>query len=344
MQAVRNQYFVCLGDHEKPIPWDPHNADQQINLHTAYFGRAFVEMEKHLETEGWTIYLTWGLKRLPSYGERVVAVVLGDEWCRIPDYAGRVGTVFKCYGTGPALGCRPFHHPSYQHTLAFFQYINARLRYMPGWTLAKWRVLRGEHAEPVVHAIPLGYANQVDLPLKPLENRDFDVSFAGSVVHKPYPWWSPKRWLQTPKSYSRQRLIEEMKRLELRHPEWGIDLKITKSYKAIRSADPVEYSERVMNTRISVAPRGTSYETFRFFEALRFGCVVITEFLPETWFYEGAPVVRLSDWGDLERVVSDLLQNPDKLAAMHRNTLEWWQDVCSEEALGTFLAAKLEAV
>ena len=343
MRTTLNQYFVCLGNRKEPIAWNPYDANQKINLHTDYFGKAFVAMEEELQAGGWTVYLTWSLRKLPSYGDKVVAVVLGDEWGRIPSYAARVGIIFKCYGIRPQLGCRPFTNPSYQNWLTFLQYLNAGVRFIPGWVHRKWSINRHAGALPPIYTIPLGYANQQELPLKPFGEREFDVSFAGSVVHKPYKLWSLKHWFQTPKSYSRRHMISEMKRIQQHYPDWKFDLKITESYKAIRTADPVEYSERVMNTKISVAPRGTSYETFRFFEALRFGCIVITEFLPSGWFYDEAPVIRISDWSQLEDKLQILLKSPNKLDEMHHAALGWWNNVCSESALGTFMASKLKS-
>ena len=139
-------------------------------------------------------------------------------------------------------------------------------------------------------------------------------------------------------------MIDELKRLKETHPAWHFDLKITESYKAIRSADPVEYSDRVMNTKISMAPRGTSFETFRFFEALRSGCIVISEFLPSGWFYDGAPAIRLSNWSELGPTLQRLLSDPAALEKMHQDSLDWWREKCSESALGAYIASKLNAM
>lgn len=342
--ASGNRFFVCLGSKRPPIPWNPYDKNQKINLHTDYFGKAFIAMEEALEEGDWTIYLTWDLNMLPSYGERVIAVVLGDEWSRFPRYTHKVGMLFKCYGIGPELGCKPFRRPTYQNWLTFFQHLNARIQYFPG-AILNWisvrKLKKNNKTMPPVYSIPLGYANQTELPLKPFFERKYDVSFAGSVVHKPYRWWSPKQWLQTPKSYSRNQMIEALKDVAEQNKAWAMDLKITPSYKAIRQADPLEYAQRVMETRISVAPRGTSFETFRFFEALRFGCIVITEYLPRRWFYDDAPVVRIENWHQLHAILKDLKANPAKMEALHTSALQWWESVCSEKAVGHFMASKL---
>ena len=48
-----------------------------------------------------------------------------------------------------------------------------------------------------------------------------------------------------------------------------------------------------MNSRLALVPRGATTETHRFFQALKFGCIVVTDSVPPIWFYEGAPMVRL---------------------------------------------------
>jgi hypothetical protein len=55
------------------------------------------------------------------------------------------------------------------------------------------------------------------------------------------------------------------------------------------------YTEIMADTRIALAPRGSSVETYRFFEAMRQGCVVICDRLPPHWFYAGCPAVQIDD-------------------------------------------------
>ena len=338
----RNTYYVCLG--RKSISWDIYDSNQKINVHTDYFRNAFIAMEKLLEADGWTIYLTWNTTWLPSYGPKVIAVLLGDELAQMPLYRKKVAMVFKCYGVGPPLGENPISHPSYQNLLTFLQHGYAKARFVQSVLKERWQKqeMPGEKKEKVpVHPIPLGYANQVEVPFIPFHKRTTDVCFAGSVVHRTYKWWSIQKWFKTPKSYSRSKMIAFLQRFSGKYTSLNIDLKVTPSFKAIRSEDPVSYSNRVMNTRISLVPRGASYETYRFFESIRFGCLVIAEYLPDFWFYRDAPVIRISDWKNLEEELNALLNNPSKAELMHQQVLNWWETKCSEKALGNFMAQKL---
>lgn len=108
--------------------------------------------------------------------------------------------------------------------------------------------------------------------------------------------------------------------------------------------DAETYSRHMMNAKICLVPRGTSPETFRFFEALRYGCIPIAERLPDRWFYDEAPAVFIDDWNELGNVIRQLLSNEDLLEEKHRAALDWWKTRCSETVLGTFMAERLDAL
>ena len=336
----RNTYYVCLG--KKSILWDIHDSSQKINVHSDYFRKSFLAMEQLLESGGWTFYLTWNTEWLPAYGAKVIVVLLGDELAQMPLYRHKVAMIFKCYGVGPPLGFNPIKHPSYQNVLTLLQHGYAKSRYVRSIVAEKKQSRQQRKAEKVpIYPIPLGYANQVEVPFVPFHKRTVDVSFAGSVVHRKYKWYSIQKWFKTPKSYSRSKMISALQAYAQKYSTLNVDLKITPSFKAIRSEDPVSYSDRVMNTRISLVPRGASYETYRFFEAMRFGCVVIAEYLPDFWFYKGAPVIKISNWNNLEDELNALVENPSKAELLHQQVINWWETMCSENALGKYMAAKL---
>jgi len=103
------------------------------------------------------------------------------------------------------------------------------------------------------------------------------------------------------------------------------------------------YTEIMADTKIALSPRGSSVETYRFFEAMRQGCVVICDRLPPHWFYAGCPAIEIDDWRDLDAVVSPLLAEPDHLMDLHRRSLSWWDEKLSERAVARLIAKCLEA-
>src|SRR5215211_7823910 len=133
-------------------------------------------MDGLLEDPDLDVFLTWDVQRLPAYGPKVVAVVLGDEAARVPRYRDRVRAVFKCYGARPSARLRPrgwWDRPSPAELL---EWLVDWSRWLPSGV----RSLRS--ATPLA-VIPLGTYNQLDLPVVPMEERGTDVFFAGSVDH-----------------------------------------------------------------------------------------------------------------------------------------------------------------
>ncbi len=346
-----HRYFFCLQHQDSPVAWDPYASDSSITIHDAYFGGVFRTLESLLDLSGLTVYLTWDLESLPTYGTDVVAVVLGDEWCRIPAYQDDVLAVFKCYGTRPNLPTSAVLPPTYLRLLTTLQQGRLHAYRLPGLLrqagrrMRNW--LRGETTSNTVYPIPLGYANQTDLPVRPLSERSVDLFFAGSLSHNRHPVWSPLHWLRSPKHVAREQMVAQATRLQDHHPEINVQLNVTSDFaphalmygrQDAEVLDADQYSALMMDSQICLAPRGTSPETFRFFEGLRAGCIVVTDVLPRHWFYEGSPALEIGDWRNLEDLVLPLLRSPDRLAALHEESLLWWRERCSETALAAYMA------
>lgn len=350
MRDAYHRYFVCLSyaDHPDPLRWNPW-AEESDHV-PRYFQRALREMDRCLQSgEGLTFYLTWNLDALPSYGPGVVAVVMGDEWGHVPAYAHRVLATFKCYGARPAPGVslrtRPFHLGG----LLALKTVRMYASYLPGALRYWWRHSRG--ASPI-HPIPLGYGNQVALPVRAFSERSVDVFFAGSLKPGTVGEGGLGKWLHSPKDVSRREMVGVLRDLERRPGRPRVHIQTSERFvlnaleygltKPGEVLEGTQYSEAMMNAKICVVPRGTSPETFRFYEGLRYGCVLITERLPARRFYTGAPVIQLDDWRALPRVVDRLLDDPAELQRRHEAGLNWWRTHCSEEATGAFIAQEVE--
>jgi hypothetical protein len=77
---------------------------------------------------------------------------------------------------------------------------------------------------------------------------------------------------------------------------------------------------------------------------MRYGCVIIVEYLPSRWFYNGAPVIQIGSWQNLEPVLNKLLNNPVLLQTLHQQTLDWWETKCSEKVVGKYMASEINAL
>ena len=301
-------------------------------------------MEPRLLDAQVDVYLTWDVERLPADGDRVVAVLLGDEGARIPRYTPCVRAVFKAYGVRPQIPGRLRDAGARVAVAQLLQQAVRWGRWVPGGAAhARERLARRLHGEPPparILTIPLGTFNQVDLPVAPMRERTVDLAFAGSVEHS----GSWRQRLASPKVQARREMLATVEALAARRPGLRVDLRVTGSFKASEATSPAEYSASLVAARVCLAPRGTSAETFRVLEGLRAGCLVIADRLPRRAFYDGSPVIQIDRWSRLAEVVEPLLADPAELDRRQAAGLAWWRERCSEEAVGAALARRLNAL
>ncbi len=351
---MNNEYYICPQGSKNQIGLDLSNdlfnlleQKYKINYYGfSYFLKVFETIEKSSQIKNFIFYLTWSnLDQLPSYGQNVVAIVLGDEWCRIPKYCHLVRAVFKCYGTSPTLGCNPFLQPSYLNIMTLFNFIRVWIFGLPDRLNYRFQKLKNGRSGTVkiasIYDIPLGYFNQLDLPIKPIHDRLYDVSFAGSIEQKLNSVWSWNYWLKSPKTIARKKMKSVIDLIRKKNPDIKFELTINSHFGASRAADARSYSEKIMNTKICLVPRGASLETYRFFEAIRYGCVVLTEALPSRWFYDDSPAIQITDWSQLVEILDELVDNQELLKQKHQESLDWWKTKCSELAVADYIAQKL---
>jgi len=336
---------------EGTTPWDPYDRGDLPVPGAAYFGGLFREFERHWDDGHLTFYLTHHTTALPSYGPDVAVVLLNDEWFRTPAYSGNVLAILRNLPSRPWFPWDTLTPPSPASTFAIANHMRvladrmrsdrdaARVRAAEGWPPQ-----RRDNAID----IPLGYYHQPEKPVKPLEDRRTDVFFAGSLLHdmeRKRGWKRVvKRVAGNPKRVYRESMIEELERFRTSHPEVTAKVTISGDFRDLESDQVTSYADDMMDARIALVPRGTAAESYRLFEAWRYGCIVICEALPPRPFLRGAPAITLRSWSELEQVLSDLLSDPARQRALHEASLTWWRDVCSEEAVGRRLAMQLKAL
>lgn len=72
-------------------------------------------------------------------------------------------------------------------------------------------------------------------------------------------------------------------------------------------SDYKTYAEYLQNSIVVLSPKGFySTECFRLYEAMRQGCIVITEKLPKTYCYQDAPCILINSWKELSKVIKDI--------------------------------------
>jgi hypothetical protein len=347
----RHAYFVSL-DPDNPIPWNPFDPEDLPLPDCIYFGGVFRAFEQHWEGPPLTIYITKGLQRLPTYGDDVIALVVEDEWYRVPAWSGEVRAVVRNLNGRTWFPWKTLLPPDTTSLVALLnlaRVLTERERYQrKSRKLAKangWRPMTRKN----LLYVPVGYFKQPEKPIKPFEQRTTDMYFGGSLLHDLDRRERWKRWFKkafgNPKQLYREQMIRHVEALAAKRP--GLEVKTTVSgdHRALGEDQIETYADDMMNSKFGLVPRGTHPESYRFFEALRYGCIPVIEDMPQRRFYrQGAPIVRVEDWRKADEVLGPLLDSPEQMREMHEAVLRWWREECSEEATGRILAADLAAL
>jgi hypothetical protein len=195
-----------------------------------------------------------------------------------------------------------------------------------------------------IHPFPVGYLNAAG-QAEPIDfdQRKHSVFFSGYLnrnrldLYKQFRpvWWLPKRNL------SKNKYVREIARraVEKLTTERSFPAAFPGGHVAFtewfgKGLPPEEYARMLADSKIALCPPGfESHETIRHWEAMRLGCVVISAPLPPNRFYQDSPIIQLTDWSQLKPLLADFLANPDKLLRHHQATVDWWNRVCSEDAV-----------
>jgi hypothetical protein len=291
-------------------------------------------------------YLTKDPDRLPEYGSHVIAMLLEEERCKVPAYALQVGNVIRNMSDSPYLGFRLRPSPAKLIGASLFEYARdhflrmrsrMRIRHEPPQVVRRQRILR----------IPLGYQSQQLLPQKPMVERTLDIFFAGDIATS-FPRNNYRYWIPPSKTVTRRQLWDVLDHLR-RSGKWRIqlnDLRPEDAHPERSTANAVDYqsySDRMMNSRICVAPRGSNWESYRFYEGMRAGCLVITSPFPNEPFLRGAPVITVDSWSELPGLLSRYARDIDALEGYRLASLAWWKSHCSEPVIARRLAEQLNS-
>ncbi|HTZ88894.1 MAG TPA: hypothetical protein VMA71_01060 [Alloacidobacterium sp.] len=297
------------------------------------------EAEAGTNDSGLHFYLTKDPNRLPEYGPHVVAVLLQEERCKIPAYALHIRAVVRNLPSLPFLGLKHFGLNRLSAVLAFEYARDCALHYRsirasrsphPDWPAPL-------HTIPRICTIPLGYHSQEELPQIPMRARTLDSFFAGELATQ-VPPTTYRYWVSTSKAEARKQLWRVLQQIK-RDPEWRIDLdNIGVGDIANRATQFNTYSQKMMNSRICLAPRGSMAETFRLYEGLRAGCLVIANRLPDEPFLHGAPVIQIDNWKELPGLLRKYARDIDALEYFRQAALAWWQNHCHERVIGQQVA------
>jgi hypothetical protein len=200
---------------------------------------------------------------------------------------------------------------------------------------------------------PVGYSNSASLTsFRPFEERVYEVSFAGNFLGNRLDFYRQFTWLRflPPFPITPPRLrtfyFKLLTKLRIFRPRKFIDT-FGKSIcywsgGFAKGLSRDEYAEIISETRIALCPKGfKSTECYRLLETMRLGCVIVSDELPPSRWYKDSPIIVERDWLNIGKVIDKLRKDPATLLKLHSQTLEWWNDVCSDEAVAAYLADQI---
>lgn len=103
-----------------------------------------------------------------------------------------------------------------------------------------------------------------------------------------------------------------------------------------------KYSEIMSNTKIALVPCGSaSLDTFRYYEAAKCGCVIITQQQNDYDFLQDAPHIRINNWDNIAIMIQSLLSGPSHLNHISKNTYNFWKRKLSPEGAAKYILEKI---
>jgi len=112
-----------------------------------------------------------------------------------------------------------------------------------------------------------------------------------------------------------------------------------------KGLSPERYSEIIADSKIILCPKGFNLpETFRHYEAMRAGCVIISEKLPSTHFYKDSPIIQIDNWEEGLKIAAELINNNAELEKMSKMTINWWKNRCSENAVAQYIIKCIKSI
>lgn len=336
----RHRYFLLWPDSGSPVRELTGPDDLSSGVpDTRYALAVLAELAPLLTGTPRHFYLTKDPHQLPEYGSHVMAVLLQEERCKVPAYALQVGAVIRNLSDRPYLGLRMQPTSATLAAALTFEYVRDR-----ALRVRSLKRIRRDPPQvsprPLILRIPLGYQSNQVPPQRTMAERTLDTFFAGDIA-TPFARNDYRYWVPSSKTLARRQLWEVLDALR-RTGEWRIALSDMRPDEArAQGSEYRSYSERMMDSRICVAPRGSNWETYRFYEGLRAGCLVLTNPFPSEPFLKGAPVVIVDSWRQLPALLKRYARDLDTLERYREASLAWWESHCSEQVIARQLADQL---
>jgi hypothetical protein len=329
--ATRNHYWLRGPEGDQ---WTPIHPEGSWNLGWGkdYYSKVLRIIESNSRLAGLTFYLSKATpESLPSYGRNVVLLAIGDEYYRCFPYFLDIRAVIRCYGSVPSyLDGLP---TDLLKITAFLQFLFKLSGYLKDlWRSTKFRKSLRNDIQRRTFRVPLGCFGEFDVDAVEFSSRTIDYAFLGSVEYDNHPRYSLRGIIRPPKISARTQMTRALREFSATRKCRNGTISVSQDFlDSISKQD--SYVEAMANCKISICPRGTNYETYRFNESCKAGCVIICEPIPKAWYHDNHPGITIEDWRKLPDLLDSLLKDPSELLRLANASRPFWASHMAEDVV-----------
>lgn len=110
-----------------------------------------------------------------------------------------------------------------------------------------------------------------------------------------------------------------------------------------KGVGPEIYSQVMSNTKVALVPCGSaSLDTFRFYEAMKCGCIVLTLNQNKYEFMSGSPHLEIKSWANINDFLDNIFIDASRMKNLSTATASFWNDNLSPIAAAKFILSKIK--
>ena len=197
-------------------------------------------------------------------------------------------------------------------------------------------------------SIPLGYFTEsLNLDVIPMGERLYNISFIGCLNRNRLVLASElsgirKFWLSMGLSFYKNKTLKILNKIL----QWEHNKDLFQFNEDFnKGMDSESYQYFLQHSKIALCPSGwANSETFRLYEAMKYGCVVISDELPDREYYKNIPIIKVKNWNDGIKIARNLLENPKKLEQMGLDNKKFYESNLSPKATAEIIVKKLNVI
>tara|TARA_R110000751_G_scaffold86231_2_gene171784 strand:+ start:338 stop:1246 length:909 start_codon:yes stop_codon:yes gene_type:complete len=192
--------------------------------------------------------------------------------------------------------------------------------FQPYYVLDKWDLPLDS---PKIRPFPLGPTRDFNPSPKPIKDRKYDAFFSGNIS----------------KTGSRNTFKTHVDDF-LDQSDYNMFINYTDGFN--KGISKHEYAQMLSDSKIALCPTGAiSKETFRFYEALKSGCIIICEVLPKLWFYEQLMFCH-TKWHSIKEAIDFVMSLGDEeMQKISDTNLRLYKTILSPEPIAKYMLNEL---